>query len=213
MLPKPHKILNTVGHSDADYETVRQAMDNGYSLITHLYSACSSIKRIGGFRHAGIVEAAYLLDDINVEIIADGCHLPPSLLQFVTKLKNHDRIALITDAMRASGQDVKESFLGSAACPQPVIIEDGVAKLMDRQAFGGSIATTDRLIRTMISAGTPLPAAVQMLTHNPIQFVAPHLKKGRIAQGYDGDLVLFDENIQIRQVYLNGKEMLHPERC
>lgn len=200
-------VVMSIGHSDADYDTVSRAFDNGYSMVTHLYSACSSIKRIGGFRHAGIVEAAYLLDDLRVEIIADGCHLPHSLLQFVTKFKRPDTVALITDAMRASGQDVTESYLGSADCPQPVIIEDGVAKLLDRQAFGGSIATTDRLVRTMVQAGTPLPQAVQMMTQTPLSFLCPELKKGRVAEGYDADLLLFDDNIAITSIYLMGEKV------
>lgn len=200
-------VIMSIGHSDADCDTVRRAHDNGFSLITHLYSACSSIKRIGGFRYAGIVEAAYLIDDLNVEIIADGCHLPNDLLSFVTKFKGVDRVAMITDAMRASGQNVKESFLGSANCPQPVIIEDGVAKLMDRQAFGGSIATTDRLVRTMVNAGTPLGQAVQMLTENPIAMIAPNLKKGKVDVGYDADLILFDDDINIHTIYLNGQRV------
>lgn len=200
-------VVMSIGHSDADYDTVSRAFDNGYSMVTHLYSACSSIKRIGGFRHAGIVETAYLLDDLRVEIIADGCHLPHSLLQFVTKFKRPDTVALITDAMRASGQNVTESYLGSADCPQPVIIEDGVAKLLDRQAFGGSIATTDRLVRTMVQAGTPLPLAVRMMTQTPISFVAPNLKKGRIAEGYDADLILFNESIDITSIYLKGEKV------
>ena len=200
-------VVMSIGHSDADYDTVSLAFDNGFSMVTHLYSACSSIKRIGGFRHAGIVEAAYLLDDLRVEIIADGCHLPYSLLQFVTKFKRPETVALITDAMRASGQDVTESYLGSADCPQPVIIEDGVAKLLDRQAFGGSIATADRLVRTMVQAGTSLPVAVQMMTQTPVSFLCPNLKKGSVAVGYDADLVLFDDNINMQSIYLNGEKV------
>ena len=117
------------------------------------------------------MESAYLFDNLNVEIIADGCHLPNQLLQFVTKFKNTKNVALITDAMRAACQDVEYSFLGSAASPQPVVIEDGVAKLMDRQAFGGSIATTDRLVRTMKNADIPLAKAVQMMTETPARIM------------------------------------------
>lgn len=200
-------VVMSIGHSDADFETVKKAYDNGYSMITHLYSACSSIKRIGGFRHAGIVEAAYLIDDMRVEIIADGCHLPKELLNFVTKFKKTETVALITDAMRASGQNVETSFLGSAECPQPVIIEDGVAKLLDRQAFGGSIATTDRLVRTMVEAGTPLEKAVQMMTQTPVSFICPNIKKGKIEVGYDADLILFNDHIDIQAIYLGGEKV------
>ena len=131
------------------------------------------------------------------------CQLPAEALPEVGPL----RIALITDAMRASGQDVTESYLGSADCPQPVIIEDGVAKLLDRQAFGGSIATADRLVRTMVQAGTSLPVAVQMMTQTPVSFLCPNLKKGSVAVGYDADLVLFDDNINMQSIYLNGEKV------
>lgn len=197
-------VVMSIGHSNADIDVVRQACENGYSLVTHLYSACSSITRIGGFRHCGIVEAAYLLDDLNVEIIADGCHLPYELLQFVTKFKKTNKVSLITDAMRAAGQNVTQSFLGSATSPQPVIIEDGVAKLVDRTAFGGSIATCDRLVRTMVLSGARLETAVQMMTENPINAVCPNLKKGKVQKGYDADLVIFDENVNVKKVMVGG---------
>ena len=197
-------VIMSIGHSDATYDEVKRAIECGYSLVTHLYSACSSIKRIGGFRHCGIVESAYLFDDLNVEIIADGCHLPNQLLQFVTKFKDTKNVALITDAMRAACQDVEYSFLGSAASPQPVVIEDGVAKLMDRQAFGGSIATTDRLVRTMKNADIPLAKAVQMMTETPASFL--NLKNiGQIKKGYNADLVIFDDQINIEKVIVKGE--------
>lgn len=197
-------VVMSMGHSDATYDDVKRAIDNGYSLVTHLYSACSSIKRMGGFRHAGIVESAYLFDDLNVEIIADGCHLPNQLLEFVTKFKKTENIALITDAMRAACQDVEYSFLGSKESPQPVIIEDGVAKLLDRQAFGGSIATTDRLVRTMKNAGIPLTRAVRMMTETPASFLKLQ-NVGKLQKGYCADLVLFDENINVSKVMVKGE--------
>ncbi len=87
---------------------------------------------------------------MTVEIIADGIHLPKPLLQFVYKFKGADKIALCTDAMRGAGMPDGESILGSLANGQKVIIEDGVAKMPDRSAFAGSVATTDRLVRTMV---------------------------------------------------------------
>src|SRR4030095_141614 len=102
------------------------------------------------FRYAGVVESAFIIDDMDVEIIADGVHLPAPLLKLVYKIKGADRTALITDAMRAAGTSVTESILGNMNNGLSVIIEDGVAKLPDRTSFAGSVATTDRLVRTML---------------------------------------------------------------
>lgn len=165
----------------------------------------STITRRQGFRVPGVLEAAFLIDDMNVEIIADGCHIPHSLLAYVTKFKKLERIALITDPMRAAAQNVTESFLGHRNDPLPVIIEDGVAKLCDRSAFGGSIATADRLIRNMIKAGTSLSDAVKMMTSNPIEMMGLDLKKGRLCEGYDADICIFDENINIKKVLVGGE--------
>ena len=146
--------------------------------------------------------------DMNVEIIADGCHLPLDLLRYVTKFKNNAKIALVTDAMRAAGETVTESYLGSADDPLPVVIEDGVAKMMDRKAFAGSIATGDRLVRTMLASGVSLVEAVRMVTCNPLNMMQLNIKKGSILPGYDADLCVFDENIHIDKVFINGKQVV-----
>lgn len=130
-----------------------------------------------GFRIAGVVEAAYYLDDMDVEIIADGCHLPLSLLKLITKLKKPEHIALITDSIRPTGLDVRESFSGSSDDPIPIVVEDGVAKLLNRQAFAGSIATSDRLIRTMLQAGIALEDAVRMVTVHPLRQMGAGMKR------------------------------------
>jgi len=198
-------IALSIAHSNADFDTVLRAYEWGYRHITHLYSCISTIVRRGGFRVPGVLEAAYYLDDMDVEIIADGCHLPHTLLAYIAKFKSHDRIALITDAMRAAGQKETCSFLGSPEDPLPVIIEDGVAKLEDRSAFAGSVATADRLIRNMIESGVSLPDAVRMMTANPIRMMAPELKKGVLREGFDADICIFDETIHINRVFCNGK--------
>lgn len=198
-------IVLSIAHSEADFETVLRAYQMGFRHVTHLYSCTSTIVRKNGFRVPGIVEAAYYLDDMDVEIIADGCHLPHSLLAYVAKFKAHDRIALITDAMRAAGTDMKKSYLGSADDPLPVIIEDGVAKLEDRSAFGGSIATGDRLIRNMLQSGVSLFNAVKMITENPLRMMELDVKKGRLCAGYDADICVFDENINVKKVFCNGE--------
>ncbi len=188
-------IVSSIGHSAAEYDTVKYASEHGCNLITHLYSCTSTITRHGGFRHLGIIETAYLLDDIHVEAIADGCHLPPELMRMIVKCKGADKICLITDAIRHAGMtEIPKTMSGTANVPY--FIEDGVAKLADRSAFAGSIATTDVLLRRTVAAGIPLCDTVKMLTEVPAK-VMKLSTKGKVAVGYDDDFTLFDEEFNI----------------
>lgn len=198
-------IVAAIGHSDATYAQVCAAVQAGYTHVTHLYSATSTVTRENGFRRGGIVESAYLLPELTSEIIADGCHLPPELLQMAYRFIGPKRLALITDAMRGAGQTGGESILGSLRCGQKVIIEDGVAKMPDRKAFAGSVCTADRLVRNMVTlAGASLPDAIEMMTATPARIIGRGHITGTVAPGRKADLVLFDENIHIRQVWTDG---------
>ena len=158
----------------------------------------SGVTRRNAMRYAGVIESAFLLDELTVEIIADGVHLPPPLLKLVYKIKGADKIALITDAMRAAGMPEGESILGSMQNGLKVIIEDNVAKLPDRSSFAGSVATADRLVRNMITlAEVPLCDAVKMITATPAAIIGVYDKKGSLAAGKDADLVIFDDDIKI----------------
>ena len=200
-----HHILPSIAHTDAIYEEVEKAFTAGYTHVTHLYSAMSSVTRKNAFRYAGVVEAAYLIEDMTVEIIADGIHLPKPLLQFVYKFKGVDKTALCTDAMRGAGMPDGESILGSLNNGQKVIIEDGVAKMPDRKAFAGSVATTDRLVRTMIYlAGVPLIDAVRMMTLTAARILHIDKEKGSLEIGKDADIVIFDNQININNTILKG---------
>jgi N-acetylglucosamine-6-phosphate deacetylase len=176
------------------------AADRGCNLITHLYSCTSTIRREKGFRIAGVIEAAYLRDDISAEIIADGCHLPNELLRLVYKCKGADRLALVTDSMCAGGTDAEGEFELSGV---PCIVEDGVAKLLDRSAFAGSVATTDRLVRTVVRAGIPLCDAIKMMTETPAKIMGLS-NVGKLSVGYDADIVIFDEDINVNTVISKG---------
>ncbi|HBA99545.1 MAG: N-acetylglucosamine-6-phosphate deacetylase [Bacteroidetes bacterium GWD2_45_23] len=198
-------ILTSIAHSDAIYEEVVEAFNAGFTHVTHLYSAMSTVTRRNAFRYAGVLEAAYLIDDMTVEIIADGVHLPKSLLQFVYKFKGPDKTALCTDSMRGAGMPDGESILGSLDKGQKVIIEDGVAKLPDRTAFAGSVATTDRLVRTMVElAEVPLVEAVRMMTLTPARIMQIDQQKGSIVEGKDADFVIFDDHIHVSHTILEG---------
>ena len=115
------------------------------------------------------------------------------------------RLCLITDAMRGAGQTSGESILGSLENGQRVIIEDGVAKMPDRKAFAGSVATTDRLVWNMVRlAGATLPDAIEMVTATPARIIGKSNVTGTVAPGRKADLVLFDENINIKTVWTDG---------
>lgn len=198
-------ILAAIGHSDATSEEVAEALENGFTHLTHLYSGMSGVMRRNAFRHAGIIESAYLYDQLTVEIIADGIHLPASLLQLIYKQIGPARIALITDSMRAAGLGPGESILGSLKDGLKVVVEDGVAKLPDRTAFAGSVATADRCVRTMVQlAGVPLLHAVQMMTSTPAQICKVGRTKGSLTISKDADVVVFDSDIQIKTTIING---------
>jgi N-acetylglucosamine-6-phosphate deacetylase len=202
-------IIASIAHTDALYDDIERAVANGYSLITHLYSAMNGVIRKNAYRFAGTVEAAFLLDALDVEIIADGKHLPVPLLQLVYKIKGANKIALITDAMRATGTNVDESIIGPLGNGLNVIIEDGVAKLPDRTAFAGSVATTNRLVRVMWKqAGIPLPDVIEMMSGTPARIAHVDGKKGSLIVGKDADIVIFDDEVDVKYVFREGEMMV-----
>jgi N-acetylglucosamine-6-phosphate deacetylase len=182
------------------------AFENGYTLATHLYSGMSGVTRRNAYRYAGVIESAYLIDDMDVEIIADGIHLPPPLLKLVYKIKGPGKTALITDAMRAAGMPAGESILGGLKNGLKVIVEDGVAKLPDRSAFAGSVATANLLVRNMIKmANIPLLEAVQMAATTPAAIMKIVDKKGSLVNDKDADIIIFDADINVKMTMIKGK--------
>ena len=195
-------VIASVGHSDAIYDDMKVAMKNGCNLVTHLYSCTSTITRDHGFRRLGIIETAYLEDDMYVEIIADGRHLPPDLIKLILKGKGTDKVALITDSLEIAGTSIKEGVMSGIE----FVVEDGVCKLKDRTAFAGSVATADVLVRTLVKdCDCPVPTAVKMLTKVPAEILG--VNKGELKAGKDADIVVLDDNISVKQVFLAGKKI------
>lgn len=201
-------ILPSMAHTDATYEEALEALRNGYSLLTHFYSAMSGVTRKNAFRFAGVIEAGYLHDELDVEIIADGIHLPAPLLKLICKIKGPDKTALITDAMRGAAMPEGESILGNKYTGLPVIIEDGVAKLPDRSSFAGSVATADRLVRTMLAnTESPLVDVIRMITTTPARIMMLDDQIGSLKKGMDADVLVFDENIHVKEVIIKGNRI------
>jgi N-acetylglucosamine-6-phosphate deacetylase len=194
-----------MAHTDAIYEEALEAFKNGYTLLTHFYSAMSGVTRRNAFRYAGVIEAGYLHDKLDVEIIADGIHLPAPLLKLIYKIKGPEHIALITDAMRGAGMPEGDSILGNINTGMKVIVEDGVAKLPDRSSFAGSVATADRLVRTMINlAELPLLETIKMITETPARIMKLNDKIGSIKKGMDADILIFNQQIEMQSVIIKG---------
>jgi N-acetylglucosamine-6-phosphate deacetylase len=203
---KSKKVVAAIAHTDAIYEEVLEAFENGYSLITHLYSAMTGVTRRNAYRYAGVIESAYLIDAMDVEIIADGVHLPASLLKLVYKIKGPDRIALITDAMRAAAMPPGKSVLGPIHGGLEVIVEDNVAKLPDRSSFAGSVATADQLVRNMVNlAAVPLQDAIRMASLTPARIAGVESRKGSIEEGKDADIVILDKDLFVKKTIIKGR--------
>ena len=194
-------IIASAGHTDATYEDMKVAINNGCNLITHLYSCTSTVTRDHGFRSLGVIETAFLRDELFVEIIADGKHLPPDLIKMIVKIKGIDKVALITDSLEIAGTDIKEGVMSGT----PFIVEDGVCKLKDRSAFAGSVATANGLIRVMVNdCGYSIPEAVYMMTAVPAKIAG--LNKGELRVGFDADVIAFDDDINVSDVFIMGKK-------
>lgn len=203
---KKRGIVASIGHTNATFHECDAAYRSGASLMTHFYSCMSTVSRRNAYRYAGVIEYGYIQDGMDLEIIADGIHVPQDLLHLLLKIKGIERICLVTDSMRAAGMPEGPSILGGLADGQDVIVEDGVAKLMDRSAFAGSVATADRLVRTMVQiAGCPIADAVRMITENPARIMGISSSKGSLKPGMDADVVIFDDSINIKKTIINGK--------
>jgi len=194
-----------IGHSDATIDDVRRALDAGYSHVTHLYSCTSGLRIERGYKTPGINEAALLFDNLTVELIADGHHVPPDLIRLVHKIKGPDRVCLVTDSMRATGLGPGSYKLGE----WDVLVEDGVAKLPDRSKFAGSVCTMAHAVRTAVAAGVPLPDALRMASETPAQLTGLQ-DRGTLTPGQAADLVILDHELELRQTIVAGRVVYGP---
>ena len=194
-------ILPSIAHTHAEFNDVKTAFEAGFTHVTHFYNAMPGFHNKQGYKYEGTVESVYLIDDMTIECVADGIHVPPTILRMAYKIKGVERMALITDALA-----VAAAPSDAAAFDPRVIVEDGVAKLSDRSALAGSIATTDRLIRVAVKqAEIPREDAVRMCSETPSLIMTVNDRKGTLQRGKDADVMIMDEDLKIRCVWQMGK--------
>ena len=187
-----HGCLPSIAHTRAKYGEVKAANEAGMTHATHFYNAMPVVYKNREFKEAGTVESILAEQNMTVELIADGIHVPPVMLRMVYQIKGVEKTALVTDALAGAASNETTAF------DPRVIYEDGVCKLADRSALAGSIATMDRLVRTSVQqAGIPLADACRMISETPARIMGVLDRKGTLEAGKDADIIMFSPNEQL----------------
>ena len=199
-----HGVLPSIGHTRAKYDEVHAANEAGMTHATHFYNAMPVVYKNREFKETGTVESIFAEENMTVEMIADGIHVPPVMLRMIYQIKGVELTSLVTDSLAGAATH------GDAAFDPRVILEDGVCKLADRSALAGSIATMDRLIRTCVQqAGIPLEDACRMASETPAKIMKVYDRKGSLEAGKDADIIMLDPNLELTYVMQMGHEVVN----
>ncbi|MFF9286960.1 N-acetylglucosamine-6-phosphate deacetylase [Streptomyces griseosporeus] len=198
-----HGVIAAIGHTDATYEQTVQAIDAGATVATHLFNAMPAL----GHRAPGPIAALLEDERVTIELINDGVHLHPAALELAFHHAGADRVAFITDAMDAAGFGDGRYMLG----PLEVEVADGVARLVEGGSIAGSTLTLDRAFKRAVTVdGLPVEAAVAALSANPARLLGLADRVGSLEPGKDADLVLLDEQFEVRGVMRRGTWVVAP---
>ena len=190
-------IIASIGHSDATYNEVTEAINAGANHITHLYNQMRGLHH----REPGVVGAAFLRDELKAEIIVDGVHVRPEAAELAYKQKQSDGIILITDSIRAKCLKDGKYDLGG----QEVTVQDGKAVLSDG-TLAGSILRFAQAVQNIVHfTGCSLEDAIKMSSINPAKQLNIYDLKGSIAKGKDADIVILDENLEVVMTFCRGE--------
>ena len=187
-----------LSHTEAEYDGIKSAYEAGFTHAAHFYNAMPGFHKRREYKYEGTVESVYLTDDMTIELIADGIHLPATILRLAYKLKGVERTCLVTDALSSAANE------GKPVNDPRIIIEDGVCKLADRSSLAGSIATSDTLVRTMVKAGIPLGDVLRMAAETPARIMGVDDRKGSLQKDKDADIVILDKDLNVRAVWQYG---------
>ncbi|WP_078578067.1 N-acetylglucosamine-6-phosphate deacetylase [Salipaludibacillus agaradhaerens] len=193
------QIIASIGHSDATYDEMVEAIEKGMNHVTHLFNGMKGVHH----RDLGVAGAALLHDELNTELIVDGIHVSPPVVKLAYKSKGPDKLILITDAMRAKGLAEGESTLGG----QKVSVKHDRATLEDGTLAGSVLKMNDAIKNMMIFTGCSLEEAVQMATLNPARQLRIDDRKGSLAAGKDADFTVLSPDMTVLQTYVMGEKV------
>jgi N-acetylglucosamine-6-phosphate deacetylase len=184
-------VVVAIGHTTADYDTVRAAFDTGATLLTHAFNGMPGIHH----RAPGPVAAAFDNADVTLEIINDGQHIAAPVVRLAFAAAPR-RIALVSDAMAAAGSDDGDYRLGT----REVTVRGGTATLAGTNTLAGSTLTLDEAFRRAIAAGIEPTEAVAALTSTPAEVLGLGDRLGQLRPGYAADLVVMDDEWTVQRV-------------
>ena len=200
----------SAGHSEALYHEMEEAVGWGVRHVTHLYCAMTDAmnNRWRGTPHprsAGILEAVFLDERLTSELISDGRHLSREMLRLAFRHKGYQGLAIVTDAMRGAGLPDGDYTFGPRH-GMPVVVRHGEARIPDGTALASSVCPMNEMVRLFRDlAGCPLWQAVHMAALTPATIVGREHEIGSLAPGKRADVALFDQQVQVRAVYLEGR--------
>lgn len=190
-------IVASVGHSNATYDQVGEAIHAGLSHVTHLFNQMSGLHH----REPGIVGASFLRRELMVELIADGVHIRPEVVQMAFAQITDKRLILITDSMRAKCLKNGQYDLGG----QMVTVKDGKALLDENTLAGSVLKMNDAFSNIQEFTSSDMRSAIRMTAENPAKQLNVFDRKGSLAKGKDADIVIFDENQDVYTTLCKGK--------
>lgn len=199
-------IVPAAGHSSASDDEVRAAMERGLRHCIHLWSGQSSTIRRGPWRVPGLLEASLTFAGLSGEIIADGKHLPPTLMRLAYQCLGADRLCLVSDATSGAGLVEGARFRMGALEYE---VHDGVGMLFDRTAFAGSTTMLNRMIPIVHdTVGIPLVEAVRMATLTPARVIGVADRSGSLEPGKDADIAIFDDDFSCWRALVGGDPVM-----
>lgn len=192
-----HGIIPSAGHTAADFAQMEQAVQWGVRHITHAFNAMPAIHH----RNPGLLTKALLDDTITLEIIADGVHIHPAVVELVLRNKPPERVCLISDGTRAMGMPDGEYELGG----QKTIVRQGVAQLPDGTIAGSAYPLRQGLKMLVQKLQYPLPEAVRYATSNPAKLLGIDNRVGSLEINKEATFIRLSAEFDIKQVWLQGR--------